>query len=310
MNVLNNIGLQGLKKAISLVSYKTFFSLLIFLVLASSSAWADIAQELQADIPQKAGLGEAFELQVSAPADISRVHITWLDKSFTLPMKRNEDQSSCLFFLGTDVKKQEPGKKQLTLRVSNANGKSSVLQKEVLIEDRNYPVQRLQVAESKVSLSSEALARHRKEKQAVQDALNTVSEQKMWLDEFKRPAEGELSSVYGLKRYFNGKPRAPHRGVDVRTGMAAPIRACNTGRVILCAEHFFAGKSVYIDHGWGLVSMYFHLSEISVQEGQLVQRGELIGKSGKSGRVTGAHLHFGISALGQLINPMPVLGAS
>ena len=286
------------------------FLILLAALLFFDSASASLVQELQADIPERVAIGEAFCVRVTSPLEFEEIHITWLGQAFTLPMKQKEGQSSCIFYLGTDVKKQKPGKKQLMLRASNADGQGSALQSQILVQEIDYPVQRLQVKESKVSLSSEALARHRREKKAVNNALSTVSEKKIWLEGFQRPAKGEVSSAYGLKRFFNGKPRSPHRGLDLRTGMAAPIRACNTGRVILCDDHFFAGKSIYVDHGLGLVSMYFHLSEILVQEGQLVKKGQLIGKSGKSGRVTGPHLHFGISAFGQLINPLPMISAN
>ncbi|MBN2170118.1 MAG: M23 family metallopeptidase, partial [Candidatus Krumholzibacteriota bacterium] len=89
-----------------------------------------------------------------------------------------------------------------------------------------------------------------------------------------------------------------------RGAAGAPVRACAAGRVVLAGDHFFAGRCVYVDHGQGLVSMYFHLSEILVAEGQMLARGEVLGRVGESGRVTGPHLHWGLAVQGQLVDPL------
>lgn len=298
---------NGIRKSKVFIGLNLWIFLLSALFLSFDSASGNISRKLKIDVPRTVGIGQGFWVQGHTPDDFSQIHVRWLGKAICLPIKHEEGQSSFRFLLGTDVKMQGPGKKELELRASNENGLSIEVIREIYVKSMAYPEQRLTVPESKVSLSSKALARHKREKELVSKALNTVSAKRMWLNRFKRPAKGEISSVYGLKRFFNDQARSPHRGVDFRTGMAAPIRASNAGRIILCDEHFFAGKSIYIDHGLGLVSMYFHLSEILVQEDQLVQRGQIIGKSGKTGRVTGPHLHFGLSTFGQLINPLPIL---
>ncbi|NHZ47213.1 M23 family metallopeptidase, partial [Nitratidesulfovibrio liaohensis] len=111
----------------------------------------------------------------------------------------------------------------------------------------------------------------------------------------------------GLRRVFNGEPRAPHRGLDLRGEAGEPVTACAAGRVVLAENHYFAGNSVYIDHGMGVVSMYFHLSALDVAPGQMVAQGQVIGKVGSTGRVTGPHLHFGMAVLGDMVDPQVLL---
>ncbi|MBG3878486.1 M23 family metallopeptidase, partial [Desulfovibrio oxamicus] len=118
---------------------------------------------------------------------------------------------------------------------------------------------------------------------------------------------GGVSSLFGLRRVFNGEPRAPHRGLDLRGEAGELVKACAAGRVALAENHYFAGNSVYIDHGMGVVSMYFHLSAMDVTPGQMVAQGQLIGRVGSTGRVTGPHLHFGMAVLGDMVDPQVLL---
>ena len=96
-------------------------------------------------------------------------------------------------------------------------------------------------------------------------------------------------------------------GLDLKAPMGTPVHAAAAGEVILAADHYYAGRSVYLDHGGGVVSMYFHLSQIGVEDGQFVNRGDLVGLSGSSGRVTGPHLHFGVAVQGRLVDPEPLI---
>ncbi|TVM18249.1 M23 family peptidase [Oceanidesulfovibrio indonesiensis] len=172
----------------------------------------------------------------------------------------------------------------------------------------DYPVQRLTVPEKYSELSTEDLSRHEREKAAVQEALATFTPERFWQCPMRRPVPGDVSSIFGLQRFMNDEPRQPHGGVDLRAGYGTPVNACWEGRVILTGDHFFAGKSVFVDHGQGVVSMYFHLAEIMAQEGQRVMPGEVIGRVGSSGRVTGPHLHFGLSIFGAAVDPLPLMG--
>lgn len=108
---------------------------------------------------------------------------------------------------------------------------------------------------------------------------------------------------FGTRRLFNGQPRSAHGGVDYRAKVGTPVLAVESGLVVLVANHFFAGRSVYVDHGGGLLSMYMHLSRADVRTGRRVARGERLGLSGATGRVTGPHLHFGLRWRGARVDP-------
>ena len=121
-------------------------------------------------------------------------------------------------------------------------------------------------------------------------------------------AEAPPPRNFGTRRLFNGEPRSAHGGVDYRAKVGTPVLATEGGLVVLAADHFFAGKNVFVDHGDGLLSMYMHLSRIDVKAGQRVARGERLGLSGATGRVTGPHLHFGFRWRGARVDPNLLLG--
>lgn len=125
----------------------------------------------------------------------------------------------------------------------------------------------------------------------VKQAWSDLNEIPLALD---LPVVDRFSSPFGFRRFFNDQPRNPHSGLDIAAVEGTPIKAPAAGRVINTGDYYFNGNSIFIEHGQGLITMYCHLSEIDVVEGQEVQRGEIIGKVGKTGRVTGAHLHWGV----------------
>lgn len=117
------------------------------------------------------------------------------------------------------------------------------------------------------------------------------------------PVEGRFSSGFGLKRFFNGKPRNPHSGLDIAASSGTPVQAAADGVVVGVADYFFNGKTVFIDHGQGLITMYCHLSKFLVANGDKVIQGQFVGKVGQTGRATGPHLHFGVSLNDARVDP-------
>jgi murein DD-endopeptidase MepM/ murein hydrolase activator NlpD len=185
------------------------------------------------------------------------------------------------------------------------NGEISELSLDVTLTEKDYGERVINVPEAQVKLSPEDQLRAAEEKVLVDAALATVSPVRLWSGEFLEPVNAAINSSFGRRTRMNGvlNPR-PHAGADYRAPEGASVRAPAAGRVILTGNHFFAGNSIYIDHGQGLISMYFHLSEILVTDGQTVNKGdEPIGLVGKTGRVTGAHLHYGIYLNGARIDP-------
>lgn len=123
-----------------------------------------------------------------------------------------------------------------------------------------------------------------------------------------RPVPGRLSSPFGLRRYFNGQPRNPHSGLDFAAPAGTPVRAPAAGKVILVGDYFFNGKTVFLDHGQGFISMFCHLSRIDVAIDQEVPRGATIGAVGATGRATGPHLHWNVSLNDARVDPAIFIG--
>lgn len=126
---------------------------------------------------------------------------------------------------------------------------------------------------------------------------------------FDRPVDGRLSSPFGLRRFFNGQERNPHSGLDFAAPAGTPIKAPAAGEVILVGDYFFNGKTVFVDHGQGLISMFCHLSAIDVAVGDRLQRGQVLGKVGATGRATGPHLHWNVSLNDARVDPSIFIGA-
>lgn len=126
---------------------------------------------------------------------------------------------------------------------------------------------------------------------------------------FDKPVNGPLSSPFGLRRFFNGEERNPHSGLDFAVGAGTPIKAPAAGKVTLIGDYFFNGKTVFVDHGQGLISMFCHLSKVDVQLGQELPRGGVVGKVGATGRATGPHMHWNVSLNDARVDPAIFIGA-
>ncbi|MCO1691316.1 M23 family metallopeptidase, partial [Pseudomonas aeruginosa] len=124
-----------------------------------------------------------------------------------------------------------------------------------------------------------------------------------------KPVDGPLSSPFGLRRFFNGEERNPHSGLDFAVPAGTPIKAPAAGKVILIGDYFFNGKTVFVDHGQGFISMFCHLSKIDVKLGQQVPRGGVLGKVGATGRATGPHMHWNVSLNDARVDPAIFIGA-
>ena len=173
------------------------------------------------------------------------------------------------------------------------------------ISDNDYPEQRLTGIPSKyVEPDPKQVARWREESRVQNAAYKTWSEPNAPVLELAMPAQGPYSSAFGLKRFFNDQPRAPHSGLDIAAPDKSPIKVAAAGKVTAVGEYFFNGNTVIVDHGHGLSTMYCHLSRIDVQVGDQLELGEQIGLVGKTGRVTGPHLHWGVSLNNTRVDPL------
>ena len=175
----------------------------------------------------------------------------------------------------------------------------------VRVGEYPYEVQHLEIRDrSKVDLSAENLERVRRESRRIAALWGRRITPRRFLLPLTAPlARMPVSGRFGARRVINGESRSPHSGADYRADAGTPVRAAAGGTVLLAEEHFFAGNSVFLDHGDGLITMYFHLAEISVAAGQDVTAGQTLGRVGSTGRSTGPHLHFGARWRGARVDP-------
>jgi murein DD-endopeptidase MepM/ murein hydrolase activator NlpD len=166
-----------------------------------------------------------------------------------------------------------------------------------------YAEQRLKVSPRQVDLSPEDLARYERERAHQATVIATFSESAPATLRMRQPTPGPRSSSFGLRRIFNGRARSPHSGMDIAAPVGTPVVAPSAGRVIDTGDYFFNGKTVWLDHGAGLLTMYCHLSDIAVRTGELVAAGQPLGAVGATGRVTGPHLHWSVSLNRHMVDP-------
>jgi murein DD-endopeptidase MepM/ murein hydrolase activator NlpD len=177
------------------------------------------------------------------------------------------------------------------------------------VAKRDWPIQRIDgLPPGQVSPNTAALERIHAEQRKLDAARAADSAEAGWRVAFQWPATGPISGVYGSQRILNGEPRAPHVGLDIAAPEGAPISAPASGVVRLAEpDLFFTGGTVIVDHGHGVMTFYAHMSRIDVQVGQHLAAGAPIGRVGKTGRVTGPHLHFALYWLGVALDPASIL---
>ncbi len=206
--------------------------------------------------------------------------------------------------LGVDLA-ERPGPMKVSISARGKGEKKVPLVMQ--IKKNNFLTERLSVSAAFDRFDEKTLERIRREKKRIVRLWSVSSRQRWWRGRFVAPVPGGITSQFGRRRIINGFPRSPHGGVDLRASQGAEVVAANHGRVVLRDHFFFSGKSIVLDHGGGLYTMYFHLSEFSGEEGSQVRKGEVIGRVGMTGRVTGPHLHWGVRLNRARVDPFELL---
>ncbi|RPJ60004.1 MAG: M23 family metallopeptidase [Acidobacteria bacterium] len=208
--------------------------------------------------------------------------------------------------LGLDVDLQ-PGEYRLDLKIVTDSGVESSETRMLQVAPRAFATRYLTLPKKYVNPPADVQERIRREAEEVRRIFSVASPEPVWEGQFRRPLGGKVISSFGKRSVLNGQPRNVHAGVDLRAPQGTVLRAPAGGRVVLAKELYFAGNSIILDHGLGLFSQFAHLSTFKVKEGQLVQPGETIGLTGRSGRVEGPHLHWSMRLGNGRIDPMSVL---
>lgn len=194
----------------------------------------------------------------------------------------------------TALPPDESGAGTLLLRYRLASDSTVVARRRIFVRERTYPAARLSVSPRFTSPPASVQARIERERRLVSRTLDRRTPEWLLTDDVRWPRPSQVTSPFGQRRVFNGELQSRHWGVDLRGRQGEPVRAAARGRAALVRDLYFAGRAVYLDHGRGVYTGYFHLSRAEVQEGDLVEPGQVIGQVGSSGRVTGPHLHWAL----------------
>lgn len=209
--------------------------------------------------------------------------------------------------IGTDVD-AKPASLKLRLMARTRDGAELRSDIPVKFKKKIFHQESFNVAPGFDQMTPENLDEIRREQAAFASVFAAPATDRLWDAPFVRPVPHEESaSSFGRRRVINGTPRAPHSGVDLSAPAGTEVIASNNGKVVLAGNFFFAGGSLVLDHGGSLYTMYFHLSEIRVGEGSIVRKGDVLALSGATGRVTGAHLHWGARLANARIDPLELL---
>jgi hypothetical protein len=179
----------------------------------------------------------------------------------------------------------------------------------LVVAARVFPTRRLTVDPALVNPPPEAAERIARESRELAAIWNDSPSERLWTNAFVSPVPDPANSAFGTHSVFNGEPRSQHTGADFLSPPGRPVNAPNAGRVVLAGSHYFSGNTVIIDHGQGLFSLLAHLSEIDVVVGAVVSAGDVVGKVGATGRVTGPHLHWTVRLNGARVDPLSLLSA-
>lgn len=248
--------------------------------------------------------GEVLLVNVEDKGGINTISGTMFNKSVNFYKNSKGRKYSALIGIDMDTK---PDTYELTLYVEDISGKETRKEYQFRVKPAKFGTQKLTLPPSKVTLDEETLKKVDVEKEKIGKVWEILTEDRLWDGKFIPPVAGKMSDNFGLRRIINGEQKSPHTGVDVDAPEGAPVKASNSGRAIFSDDQFFSGKTLIIDHGLGLFTMYFHLSEILIADGANVKKGAVVAKVGKTGRATGPHLHWGARLNGARINPLSII---
>jgi murein DD-endopeptidase MepM/ murein hydrolase activator NlpD len=251
--------------------------------------------------------GQVLLVRVPLSEEATEVTGTFLDR--TIPFFREirtGEPAGYLGLVGIDMQ-DAPGTYELAVTIKNGEQPAKHRSYHVLVTKEKFAVEHLKLPKDKVDLDDKTLARWKREQEQVRQALADNSALRLWHSSFVEPVNVKRTGIFGSVRIMNGQPRNPHNGEDIGAPLGTDVAATNDGVVRLTVDHVFSGRGIFVDHGLGFYSMYFHLSEILVKDGDLVRAGQTIGKVGATGRATGPHLHWGVKLNGARVNPYALL---
>lgn len=260
----------------------------------------ELAVRLSSPAPSQ---GDPVLVRVAPAAPADSMTVRWRGHDY--PM-RAETDGTFLALFGVDLL-SPAGRDTLTVEARRDGDIVSRAELPMEIRERGFPVQELTLPRELSVFDEPTLERIRRESSLLAKRFSRISSPVMWSLPFLPPVADFRPGPFGSRRVINGEPRSPHAGIDLVLPEGTPVVAIADGVVAFSGEQFFGGRSVVLDHGGGLFSVYYHLKEAAVADGRRVARGERIGSVGMSGRATGPHLHFSVRAGGGRVDPTLLL---
>jgi murein DD-endopeptidase MepM/ murein hydrolase activator NlpD len=246
--------------------------------------------------------GELVVVTLSFAAPPAKVRVSAFGKQWPVYATGDAEQRA---LVGIDVN-QRPGRYELVVDATLASGPSHET-RPLIVQPKTFATRTLRVAPDFVDPPAAVGERIVSDARRIRDAYAHSAPERLWQSPFIRPVPHPENSGFGRRSVFNGKPRSPHTGADFASPSGTPIKAPNSGRILLADDLYFTGTTVIIDHGQGLLSTLAHLSTLDVRQGDRVEAGQIIGRVGATGRVTGPHLHWALRVSGAAIDPLSAL---
>jgi murein DD-endopeptidase MepM/ murein hydrolase activator NlpD len=282
---------------------------LLAIQLAAVAVRGQDAAEMLVEIRARAvAPGEPLRVVVASPFPLATLEGRFLDRDVFLVREGSTAEGievwSGWAMIDLD---REDGVAVFEFSGTRADGQPAVATHAVTIQPKQFPEEQLSVAPRYVEPPKDVQRRLADERAKLKKIYRSRGATAAPERVFVRPVAGEPTSVFGTRRIYNGKPRSPHPGLDLRASTGTPVAASGSGTVTLAQDLYYSGNTVIIDHGGGLFTLYAHLSEIGVQTGQTVAAGATIGQAGATGRVTGPHLHWGAKIGDRPFDPTALL---
>src|SRR5258705_9280944 len=255
--------------------------------------------------PTRVVNGTPVLFRVTTPKPALSLTAKWLDHeiSFTFDATRK----AWFGFAGASLE-TKPGTYPIELQAETKSGPALTYKQVIRVQRQRYPkVVVLKVPGRYTAPDPEQLRVIEQDKQIKDQAFKAVTPERQWRGSFQPPVTTSISDVFGVQRVFNGAVQSTHQGLDFHAPTGTPVSAVNAGTVILARPLYFEGNCIVIDHGQGLLTLYLHLSEFRVKEGEHISKGQEIGLSGGTGRATGPHLHLAVRWQGVYLNPATLL---
>jgi murein DD-endopeptidase MepM/ murein hydrolase activator NlpD len=248
--------------------------------------------------------GAPVAIEVVPPARLTALSARWLEHEVLFSY---DAATKAWYGIAGVSLETRPGVYTLELKGTTSRSAEITFSQRIEVQAAKYRSIAATVAKRFTEPSKEQLERIHQDKTVKQDVFQHTDPEREWSGKFRPPVDASVSDVFGTRRTFNGKVQSMHQGLDYAVPTGTPVSAANAGTVLLAGDLYFEGNCVVLDHGQGLLTLYLHLSELSVKQGERVVGGQQIGLSGGTGRATGPHLHLAVRWQGVYLNPATLL---